>query len=68
MKLLPSFDCKVRKKLYRLSYYLVDVIYPKWAIFMNTRAMGTTQKEKCFSWMQEGMRNDVERAFGVLLS
>ena len=66
--LLPTFEYKVNNRVLNLLYYLVDGIYPEWAIFIDTIRFGSTRKEKCFSAYQEGVRKDVERAFGVLVS
>jgi len=48
-------------------YFLVDGIYPQWAIFMDTFSNPLTEKETHFAKMQEGCRKDIERAFGVLV-
>lgn len=67
-KLLPSYSYKINNNDHKSLYYLVDGIYPEWAIFIDTIRMATTRKEQFFSAYQESMRKDVERAFGVLLS
>jgi hypothetical protein len=46
-------------------YFLVDGIYPRWSIFINTFKNPTTDDEKKFSRQQEGCRKDVERVFAV---
>jgi len=48
-------------------YFLVDGIYPKWAIFIDTFGNPQTDKETHFCKVQEGARKDIERAFGVLV-
>jgi Plant transposon protein len=48
-------------------YFLVDGIYPKWAIFINTYKHPVSEKERAFASKQESVRKDVERAFGVLV-
>lgn len=48
------------------GYYLVDGIYPNFSIFVKSLAAPTSEKEKLFVRMQEAVRKDVERAFGVL--
>lgn len=66
--MLPSFEYTINNRKKNQLYYLVDGIYPKWAIFIDTIRMATSRKEKCFSGAQEAVRKDVERAFGVLVS
>jgi hypothetical protein len=48
-------------------YYLVDGIYPKYAIFVNTIQHPATGMEKYFATCQEACGQDIERAFGVLV-
>ena len=48
------------------GYYLVDGIYPEWAVFVKSISMPITEKDKLFAQEQEGKRKDIERAFGVL--
>lgn len=67
-KMLPEFSYTVNGTTRKLCYYLVDGIYPKWSIFIDTISEAMTRKEKHFSAAQEGLRKDVERAFGVLVS
>lgn len=67
-RLLPSFEYALQGKKRKMCYYLVDGIYPKWAIFVSTIAHAVSKKDKHFCAAQEGMRKDVERAFGVLVS
>ncbi|KAJ9547406.1 hypothetical protein OSB04_019949 [Centaurea solstitialis] len=45
------------------AYYLTDGIYPAWAAFVKSII---SKKHKLFAEHQEGVRKDVERAFGVL--
>lgn len=52
-----SFNC---------SYYLADGIYLGWKIFIKTFTEPTTDKERQFSKLQEGVRKCVERVFCVL--
>ena len=47
---------------------LADGIYPDWPIFMKTIPMPVGEKQKVFAKVQEGVRKDVERAFGRLHS
>lgn len=48
------------------GYYLVDGIYPKWSVFVQSFSNPDTEKKAFFSKMQEVVRKDIERAFGVL--
>jgi hypothetical protein len=48
-------------------YFLVDGIYPRWAIFMNKYKHPENEKERAFAVKQESVRKDVERSFGVLV-
>lgn len=53
-----------------LPYYLVDGVYPDWALFFKTIVQGNnrSKKENSFSKAQEAVRKYIYRAFGVLLS
>ena len=53
---------------YEGAYFLADGIYPSYAYLMKTIPGPRTEKEKHFAKKQEGVRKDVERAFGRLLS
>jgi hypothetical protein len=49
-------------------YFLVDGIYPPWAIFINTfHGNELEEKQRRFASVQEGARKDIERCFGVLV-
>jgi hypothetical protein len=48
-------------------YFLVDGIYPKYSIFINTFQHPADEKEKYFVKCQEACRKDIKRAFGVLV-
>ena len=45
---------------------LVDGIYPPWAIFIGSASGSIDQKIQIFTKMQEALRKDIGRAFGVL--
>ena len=49
-----------------LFYFLVDGIYPDWPIFLKPIHQPINRDEKKFSKLQEGIRKDIERLFGVL--
>ncbi|XP_020171761.1 uncharacterized protein [Aegilops tauschii subsp. strangulata] len=51
---------------YNMGYYLVDGVYPSWAMFVSTISNPVGKKESHFSQRQEAARKDVERTFGVL--
>lgn len=67
-RLLPEFEFEVNGRKRNMCYYLVDGIYPKWAIFIDTIPNALARKQKTFSGAQEAARKDVERAFGVLIA
>ena len=48
-------------------YFLVDGIYPEWAIFVSTFTNKDTPRKKAFATEQEKVRKDIECAFGILL-
>ncbi|XP_009151521.2 uncharacterized protein LOC103874846 [Brassica rapa] len=62
----PQVNFYVNNHPYNLAYYLTDGIYPKWATFIQSIRLPQTQKHSVFAQTQEGVRKDVERAFGVL--
>ncbi|XP_024014247.1 uncharacterized protein LOC112088192 [Eutrema salsugineum] len=51
---------------YRMPYYLIDGIYPKWTTFIQSISNPQGSEESLFATYQEAVRKDVERAFGVL--
>ncbi|XP_058820595.1 uncharacterized protein LOC131682840 [Topomyia yanbarensis] len=57
---------ELRGKRRTKRYLLADGIYPDWPIFVKTISNPSTAKEKLFAKMQQSVRKDVERAFGVL--
>lgn len=48
------------------TYYLVDGIFPNWAVFATTLPHPVSVGEKRYSKRQESCRKDVERLFGVV--
>jgi hypothetical protein len=62
----PTANFMVNNNHYSMCYFLVDGIYPPWAPFVGTISHPQGKKRKHFSKMQESVRKDVERAFGVL--
>lgn len=50
------------KKPYWFSYG----IYPKWPVFMSIIANPVSKKDQLYAKIQEAIRKDIERAFGVL--
>lgn len=49
-----------------LGFFLVDGIYPRWAIFLQPVHSADNPREGRYTKRQEGRRKDIERAFGVL--
>lgn len=47
-------------------YYLVDGIYPRHSFLVSPYETPATPQERAFNRLQEAMRKDVERLFGVL--
>ena len=50
------------------AYFLVDGIYPDWAIFVKTFSEKNTDKKTVFGDKQEAVRKDIECAFGILVA
>jgi hypothetical protein len=51
---------------YNQGYYLADGIYLEWPIFVKYICLPINEKDQEFAKHQEGRRNDIERALGVL--
>lgn len=62
----PEEEYEINGTRYNLPYWFVDGIYPDWAVFCNTIVAPITPQEKKFKKVQEAVRKDIERAFGVL--
>jgi hypothetical protein len=62
----PAVNFQVNGNTYRHGYLLADGIYPRWATIVKTIPNPVGNKQKLFAKVQEAVRKDVERAFGVL--
>jgi hypothetical protein len=62
----PQVQYMVNGNQYNQGYYLADGIYPEWAIFVKSISMPINDKDQEFANHQEGEREDIEQAFGVL--
>jgi len=51
-----------------MRYYLADGICSEWAVFVKTISKPQKEKHKLYAQYQEGVRKDVEMAFGMLQS
>ena len=51
-----------------MSYFLVDGIYPNWAIFVKPNHTPLNEQEAYMTKRQEAVRKDIERLFGCLQS
>jgi len=64
---LRSEQYKINGTVRDWNYFLVDGIYPKWAIFVNSYQITDDPKKTKFSAAQEAVRKDIECAFGILV-
>nr|XP_025880464.1 uncharacterized protein LOC112938633 [Oryza sativa Japonica Group] len=62
----PELEFMVNGNKYTMGYYLADGIYLSWATFVKTISNSQGNKRIHYAKVQEGVRKDVERAFGVL--
>ncbi|KAL7596420.1 hypothetical protein Lser_V15G27643 [Lactuca serriola] len=62
----PDAPFTVNGNEYKYEYYLTDEIYPRYSTFVKAFRHPVEERDKFFKRRQEGARNDVERAFGVL--
>lgn len=59
--------CAINGNVRDWMYFLVDGIYPEWAIFVSTFSNPIETKKKQFAVAQERQRKDIECAFGILV-
>ena len=64
----PNVEYTVNGNQYNMCYLLCDGIYPDWSVFMKTISEPQGRKRQLYAKMQEAVRKDVERCFGVLQS
>jgi hypothetical protein len=62
----PRVQFTVNGSTYNRPYYLAGGIYPAWAIFQQKISEPEGHKRHLYARLQEAVRKDVERAFGVL--
>lgn len=62
----PNFAYEINNTVRENPYYLADGIYPKWSIFVKTIPRPQSEAQKRFAKVQESVRKDVERCFGIL--
>jgi len=70
--LLEQFDTRclpyqIHNHMFDWLYFLVDGIYPSWAIFCKTNLHPITAREKKYASRQEAVQKDIKRCFGVLV-
>jgi hypothetical protein len=58
---------EINGEQFTMNYFLADGIYPPLARIVKTIPIATTPEEKNFQGWQESTRQDIERAFGVLI-
>jgi len=61
-----SFSFCVNGRSCRLLYYLTDGVFPKYPFFVSPYPNPITPAEKSFNRLQEALRKDFERLYGVL--
>ncbi|KAH9457004.1 hypothetical protein Pst134EA_033051 [Puccinia striiformis f. sp. tritici] len=62
----PKCSFTVNGHEYSQAYYLADGIYPDYAMLIKTISQPQGLERQHFAKMQEALRKDVERGFGVL--
>lgn len=63
---MPPIHYEINGNQYNMGYYLADGIYPRYVTIVKSMKRPNTPKERVFSQAQKSVRNDVERAFGIL--
>ena len=48
-------------------YYLGDGIYPRFSFLISPHAKPCTEEQKAFNRLQEALRKEAERLFGILM-
>jgi len=61
-----DFSFTVNGNTRTLLYYLVDGIYPRFAFFVAPYPNPQTREQRTFNRLQEALRKDVQRPFGIL--
>ena len=62
----PPINYIINGHEYKMRYYIADGIYQNWSTFVKTIPCQQYLKKKHFAKVQESVRKDVERTFGVL--
>ncbi|XP_076943059.1 uncharacterized protein LOC143613159 [Bidens hawaiensis] len=60
----PDISFSTNDVNYEYGYYLVDSIYPEWAMLVHSFTFPTDEKRQYFKKKHESARKDIERAFG----
>ena len=58
---------KINGRTRTLPYYVVDGIYPRYACLIPPHSRPSTEEQTTLNRLQEAIRKDVERLFGVLM-
>ncbi|XP_076939377.1 uncharacterized protein LOC143608061 [Bidens hawaiensis] len=61
----PDISFSANDVNYEYRYYLVDGIYPEWAMLVLSFTCPTDEKHHYFKKKNESARKDIERAFGL---
>ena len=61
----PDAPFTVNGHEYKFGYYLMDGIYPAYSTFVKAFRHPIEPRDKFFKRRQEGVRKDVEHAFGI---
>lgn len=63
----PLFRISANSVLRKTCYHLIDVMYPKWALFIDRISDAASRIDNLCSGAQELVRKDMRRIFGVVL-